>query len=113
MHINKQAFISLKKKITDCLIYCTLRNGEVIKYHKFISVVVIELSVRCFNTGPEDRLAYKLKNFFKILVLCIRARQCDFSWELHNAISMRTQICLALLSDKQVSLSMKCHNINP
>ena len=26
-------------------------------YHKFISVVVIELSVRCLNTGPEDRLA--------------------------------------------------------
>ena len=30
--------------------------GEVIKYHKFISVVVIELSVRCLNTGPEDML---------------------------------------------------------
>ena len=29
---------------------------EVIKYHKFISVVIIELSVRCLNTGPEDRL---------------------------------------------------------
>ena len=40
----------------DCLIYCILSNGEVIKYHKFISVVVIELSVRCLNTGPEDRL---------------------------------------------------------
>ena len=26
-----------------------------IKYHEFISVVVIELSVRCFNTRPEDR----------------------------------------------------------
>ena len=36
---------------TDCLIY------YIIKYHKFISVVVIELSVRCLNTGPEDRLA--------------------------------------------------------
>ena len=33
-----------------------LSNGEVIKHHKFISVVVIELSVRCLNTGPEDRL---------------------------------------------------------
>ena len=33
-----------------------LSNGEVIKYHIFISVVVIELSVRCLNTGPEDRL---------------------------------------------------------
>ena len=56
MHIHKQAFTSLKKKITDCLIYCILSNGEVIKYHKFISVVVIELSFRCLNTGPEDRL---------------------------------------------------------
>ena len=54
MHIHKQAFNSLKK-ITDRLIYCILSNGEVIKY-KFISVVVIELSVRCLNTGPEDRL---------------------------------------------------------
>ena len=33
-----------------------LSHGEVIKYHKFISVVVIELSFRCLNTGPEDRL---------------------------------------------------------
>ena len=56
MHIHKQAFTSLKKKITDCLIYCILSNGEVIKYHKFISVVVIELSARCLNTGSEDRL---------------------------------------------------------
>ena len=31
---------------TDCLIYCILSNGEVIKYHIFISEVVIELSVR-------------------------------------------------------------------
>ena len=45
-----------EKKITDCLIYCILSNGEVIKYHKFISVVVIELSARCLSTGPEDRL---------------------------------------------------------
>ena len=48
MHI--QAYTPLKK-ITGCLI---LSNKEVIKYHKFISVVAIELSV---NTGPEDRLA--------------------------------------------------------
>ena len=41
-----------------CLIYCILSYGEVIKYHKFISVVVIELSVRCLNTGPEDRLQW-------------------------------------------------------
>ena len=56
MQIYKQAFTSLKK-ITDCLISCILSNGEVIKYHKFISVVVIELSARCLNTGPEDRLS--------------------------------------------------------
>ena len=55
MHIHIQAYTPLKKN-SDCLIYCILSNGEVIKYHKFISVVVIELSVRCLNTGPEDRL---------------------------------------------------------
>ena len=33
-----------------------MSNGEVIKCHIFISVVVIELLVRCLNTGPEDRL---------------------------------------------------------
>ena len=48
--------IHVWKKISDCLIYCILSNGKVIKYHKFISVVVIELSVGCLNTGPEDRL---------------------------------------------------------
>ena len=37
-------------------------NGEVIKYHKFISVEVIELSVRCLNTGPEDRLFFAKKD---------------------------------------------------
>ena len=54
-YINRH--LNLCKKITDCLIYCILSNGEVIKYHKFISVVVIELSVRYLNTGPEDRLS--------------------------------------------------------
>ena len=29
-------------------------------YHKFISEVVIELSVRCLNTGPDDRLVKDL-----------------------------------------------------
>ena len=53
------------KYFTDCLIYRTLRNGEVINYHIFISAVVIELSVRCLNTGPEDRLT---------LSLCINSR---------------------------------------
>ena len=30
-----------------------MEGGGVIKYHIFISVVVIELSVRCLNTGSE------------------------------------------------------------
>ena len=38
------------------------RNGEVIKYHTFISVVVIELSVRCLSTGPEDKLTISLSS---------------------------------------------------
>ena len=42
-------------------INCILSNGEVIKYHIFISVVVIELSVRCLNTGLEDRLSSDYK----------------------------------------------------
>ena len=49
---------------TDFLIYCILSNGEAIKYHEFISVVVIELSVRCLNTGPEDRLNYQVAKSF-------------------------------------------------
>ena len=53
--IHIHAYTPLKKS-ADCLIYCIVSNGEVIKYHEFISVVVIELSVRCLNTGPEDRL---------------------------------------------------------
>ena len=42
---------------------------EVMKYHKFISVVVIDLSARSLNTGPADRLdlphlhVYKNNNF--------------------------------------------------
>ena len=41
------------------LVYCILGNVEVIKYHIFISVVVIELSVQIevLNTKPEDRLS--------------------------------------------------------
>ena len=42
--------------ISSVKIFASLSNGEVIKYHIFISVVVTEMSVRCFNTGPEDRL---------------------------------------------------------
>ena len=57
VHIHIQAYTSLKKSLT---VSCILSNGEVIKYHKFISVVVIELSVRCLNTGPEDRLLLAL-----------------------------------------------------
>ena len=37
-----------------------LSNGEVIKYHIFISVVVLDLAARCLNTGPEDRLGVYL-----------------------------------------------------
>ena len=48
--------IYISEKISDCLIYCILSKVEVIKYHEFISEVVIELSARCLNTGPEDRL---------------------------------------------------------
>ena len=36
------------------IIYCILSNREVIKYHKFISVVVIELSVRCRRQATKD-----------------------------------------------------------
>ena len=39
-----------------------MSNEEVIKYHKFISVVVIEVSVRCLNTWPEDRLFFARKD---------------------------------------------------
>ena len=42
-------------KITDCLIYCILSNREVIKYHKFISVVVIEISVRCHKVMDQTQ----------------------------------------------------------
>ena len=63
MHIHIQAYTSLKE-ISECLI---LRNGEVIKYHKFISAVLIELSVRCLNIGPEDRLIEDLHN---VVVWC-------------------------------------------
>ena len=57
MRTHIQAYTPLKR-ITDSLslIYCILSNGKVIKYHIFISVVVIELFVRYLNTGPEDRL---------------------------------------------------------
>ena len=61
------------EKISDCLIY---KSGELRwsmysgqwgsnKYHQFISVVVIELSVRCLNTGPEDRLSTALKDGYR------------------------------------------------
>ena len=52
-YICKHRYTSEKKSLSYLLF---LSNGEVIKYHKFISVVVIEFSVRCLNTGPGDRL---------------------------------------------------------
>ena len=61
MHTYTSIYTS--EKITDCLIYCILSKGEVIRYHKFISVVVIELLVRCLNTGPEDRLEMSFEEF--------------------------------------------------
>ena len=60
------------KCFTDWLIYCILSNGEVIKYHIFISVVVIELSVIYLNTGPEDRLEYMLQTTFLRQKLVVR-----------------------------------------
>ena len=65
MRIHIQAYASLKKSLTVLLTAC----GEVIKYDKFISVVVIELSVRCLNTGPEDRLNQLLQNTMKYKII--------------------------------------------
>ena len=48
MHIHIQAYTPLKK-----ILYS--EQWEIIKYQKFISVVVIELSVRCLNTGKRQR----------------------------------------------------------
>ena len=64
VHIHIQAythlyFFSLTVLFTGP---CILSNGEVIKYHIFSSVVVIELSVRCLNSGPEDRLLLCMQN---------------------------------------------------
>ena len=61
-----------------------MSNGEVIKYHKFISVVVIELSVRCLNTGPEDRLFFARKDsqdfyFFSSVCFFLHFWQSTFS----------------------------------
>ena len=60
-------YIYTEKKISDCLITCILSNGEVIKYHKFILVVVMELSVRSLNTGPEDRLGKPQRPVFLLV----------------------------------------------
>ena len=52
--------VSMRVHRYDNFIPSILSNWEVIKYHKIISVVVIvviELSVRCLNTGPKDRLS--------------------------------------------------------
>ena len=53
VHMHIQAFTSLNKK--QALTVLILSNGEVIRYHKLIPVVAIR-SVRCLNTGSEDRL---------------------------------------------------------
>ena len=70
------------KKFNECRI---LSNGEVIKYHihVFISVVVIELSVRCLNTGSEDRLISEAYPTFrnseqqKLKQVCAYAQTCQ------------------------------------
>ena len=59
LHIHIQAYTS--QKSLTVLFTCILSNGEVIKYHTFISVVVIEFSVRCLNTGPENRPTDRLR----------------------------------------------------
>ena len=54
--------IYISEKISDCLIYSILSNGELIKYQIFFSVVVIELSVRCLITGPGDSVLHRQYN---------------------------------------------------
>ena len=50
---------------------CILCNGYVIKYHQFISVVVIELLVKCLNTGPEDLYSVQwVRNKVSSIYLC-------------------------------------------
>ena len=60
------------KIFSDCLIcfVCILSNGEVIRYHILTSVVVIELSFGCLNTGPENRLVGVY-----VLCLCLTSQQ--------------------------------------
>ena len=56
IHAHTYTSIYISEK-NHCLCYlCILSNGEEIKYHKFISVVDVELSDRCLITGSEDRL---------------------------------------------------------
>ena len=62
-------------------VYTPLYSGDDIKYHMFISVVVIELSVRCLNTGPEDILGngevIKYHIFISVIVIELSVRCLD------------------------------------
>ena len=48
-HIHIHAYTTSVIIFTECLVSGVLGNGEEIKYHIFISVVVTELSVRSFK----------------------------------------------------------------
>ena len=65
-----------------------LGNGEVIAYHIFISVVVIELSVWSLNTWPEDRLTAN-HLYGRLLEVCASAIGAEIS---------RTRPYISLLS---------------
>ena len=93
-------YISEKKSLSCLLI---LSNGGVIKYHKCISVVVIELSVRCLNTGPEDRLGFPFTDHPRLIAQTGSKREailrCDtpfypdiYIYLLNNLISQRVLV---------------------
>ena len=67
--------------------------GEVIKYHIFISVVAIELSVRCLNTGPEDRLPFDVRTVTST-ALWLRPRA------IHQCLSFRIS---SVASERDIS----------
>ena len=66
-------------------VYTPLYPGDEIKYHMFISVVVIEFSVRCLNTGPGDILGngevikYHIHVFISVVVIELSVR-CLNTW---------------------------------
>ena len=80
IHIHIHSYTSLKK-ISDCLISEQWGSD---KYHKLISVVVIELPVRCLNTGPEDILPFRVS-------MCLNLRRHMQSHELNCLTSVYKQ----------------------